>query len=84
METTTQKALLVGCSIIGGLVLGAAVGAATGILFAPRPGKDTRELIRKQADTLGDTIKDRGQLLVDAGKRKFGMTMQSIEEEMPS
>ena len=32
-----------------GFLVGAAVGLAIGILYAPRPGRETRELIREKA-----------------------------------
>ena len=33
-----------------GLLVGAAIGLAIGFLFAPRPGAETRELLREKAD----------------------------------
>src|SRR4028118_1495811 len=39
-------------SFIGGLLLGSAIGTVTGLLIAPRPGRDTRQLLRKSADAL--------------------------------
>ncbi len=32
-----------------GLILGAVVGLAVGFLYAPRPGEETRELLREKA-----------------------------------
>ncbi|MFN3361127.1 MAG: YtxH domain-containing protein [Pseudanabaenaceae cyanobacterium] len=34
---------------LGGMVIGTAIGVVTGILIAPRSGKDTRSLIKKSA-----------------------------------
>jgi len=33
-----------------GLLVGAAIGVALGILFAPRPGAETRQMLREKAD----------------------------------
>jgi gas vesicle protein len=34
-----------------GLIVGAALGLAIGFLFAPRPGEETRQLLREKAET---------------------------------
>ena len=41
-----------------GLILGLAVGAALGFLFAPRSGEETRELVKDKADDVSGTVKD--------------------------
>lgn len=45
-------------SFIFGLLLGAAAGTITGILVAPRPGKETRKLLKKSADALPELAED--------------------------
>lgn len=45
-------------SFIGGLLLGAAVGTITGLLIAPRTGRETRQLLRKSADALPEMAED--------------------------
>jgi len=37
-------------AFLGGVVIGTAIGAVTGLLVAPRPGKETRQFLRKSAD----------------------------------
>ena len=37
---------------VTGLIAGAAVGTAAGLLFAPRPGKDTRQEVAARASDL--------------------------------
>ncbi|MHB1189748.1 MAG: YtxH domain-containing protein [Armatimonadota bacterium] len=39
-------------SVLAGIGLGAIVGAAAGLLFAPKPGEETRESIMRAADQL--------------------------------
>jgi gas vesicle protein len=44
--------------LLGGLIIGAALGAIAGVLAAPRPGKDTRRILRKSADALPELAED--------------------------
>jgi gas vesicle protein len=41
-----------------GLIVGMAVGALLGFLFAPRAGKETIEKVRDRADDVSATVKD--------------------------
>jgi gas vesicle protein len=43
---------------IGGVLLGAAVGAVAGLLFAPKAGRETRQLLRKSANALPELAED--------------------------
>jgi len=45
-------------SFIVGLLFGSAVGTVTGLLIAPRTGKDTRQLLKKSADALPELAED--------------------------
>jgi len=51
MDNTTGKALV-------GFIVGAAVGVAAGILFAPSKGEDTRKEIKKKADEIGKEVSE--------------------------
>ncbi|MEY3299203.1 MAG: hypothetical protein RLZZ597_2463 [Cyanobacteriota bacterium] len=42
----------------GGLVLGSAIGAVTGLLLAPRTGRETRKILKKSADALPELVAD--------------------------
>ncbi|MBD2342730.1 YtxH domain-containing protein [Anabaena subtropica] len=43
---------------IGGLMLGATIGALTGVLVAPRTGRETRKLLKKSADAIPELAED--------------------------
>jgi len=45
-------------AFLGGVLLGAALGTLTGILIAPRPGRETRQLLKKSADALPEMAED--------------------------
>ena len=54
---------------IKGLILGGAVGAALGILYAPRAGKKTREILAKKTDALwGEEAQKQGTILGEVAK----------------
>ncbi|ARV62276.1 gas vesicle protein [Nostocales cyanobacterium HT-58-2] len=43
---------------IGGMMLGATIGALTGLLMAPRTGRETRQLLKKSASALPELAED--------------------------
>ncbi len=45
--------------LIAGVVSGAVLGTAIGLLAAPKSGKDTRELVRNKAGGLVTSLKQR-------------------------
>lgn len=45
-------------SFIGGLLLGSALGTITGLLMAPRTGRETRRLLKKSADAIPELAED--------------------------
>jgi gas vesicle protein len=47
-----------GAAFGSGLIVGMAVGALMGFLFAPRSGKETMEMVRDRADDVSATVKD--------------------------
>ncbi|MDY6784195.1 MAG: YtxH domain-containing protein [Cyanobacteriota bacterium] len=44
--------------LMGGMLVGTAVGAAVGVLFAPRSGRETRRLLKKSAEALPELAED--------------------------
>jgi gas vesicle protein len=45
-------------TFIGGVILGAAIGAVTGLLAAPRKGRDTRKILQKTATAVPQMAED--------------------------
>lgn len=56
---------------MGGLALGAVVGAGLALIFAPRSGQDMRNLIMEQMKTLQEETKDRVAELEHQAGDKF-------------
>lgn len=42
----------------GGLMLGATIGTLTGLLIAPRTGRETRKLLKKSAEAIPELAED--------------------------
>jgi len=57
--------------VIGAIFLGAAIGGALGILFAPDKGSETRKKISKKGNDLTDAVKEKFDAIVDKFKREI-------------
>jgi gas vesicle protein len=59
-----------------GFILGIVIGAAVGFLFAPRSGKETREIVKDKAADVSATVKDltadRRKVYTDTWKKDKG------------
>jgi len=66
-------------SLIGGLLAGAALGVAIGILLAPESGSKTRENIAKGSRKLVDGLKGSVQDSVDSLRKKFGSAEEVVK-----
>ena len=44
--------------LLGGIIIGAAIGAIAGILATPRTGRETRHILKKSADALPELAED--------------------------
>ncbi|GAB4235252.1 MAG: YtxH domain-containing protein [Elainellaceae cyanobacterium] len=45
-------------SFVGGLLVGAVIGTVTGLLIAPKAGRETRQILKKSADALPELAED--------------------------
>ena len=70
MENTNEQSSNNTGKLIGALLLGAAIGATLGILFAPAKGTETRK-----------KIADKGEDITDALTKKFNEFLEGIKKE---
>ena len=71
----------------GGVLIGAAIGTLTGLLVAPRTGRETRHLLRKSADALPELAEDlstsvqlQADRLSESALRNWDGTLERLRE----
>lgn len=64
-----------------GLLAGAVIGFVAGILFAPRRGYETRQMLREKYDDLSSTVRTRADQWRSRGNRVDG-TEEEIESKV--
>ncbi len=52
---------------MAGILVGVLIGGALGLLFAPEPGEETRELVAEKARQLKDAAAEKGRSLIHRG-----------------
>lgn len=74
---------------LSSFLLGLGVGVGIGMLFAPKSGRETRELIKDKAGEGTDYLKQRGSDIkqtasewVDKGKEALGRQKENIADAM--
>ena len=74
---------------LSSFLLGLGVGVAIGMLFAPKSGEETRELIKNKAGEGGEYLKQRGSELkdtasgwADKGREAVGKQKENLNEAM--
>lgn len=65
-------------NLIGGLLAGAAVGVAIGMLLAPDSGANTRKKIGDGSRKLSDALKDSVDGSIDSLKEKFNSGLDEV------
>ncbi|NET37295.1 MAG: YtxH domain-containing protein [Cyanothece sp. SIO1E1] len=76
-------------SFIGGMLIGAVVGAVTGVLLAPRAGRETRKLLKKSADALPELAEDlstsvqlQADRLSESALQNWDQTLKKLRESL--
>jgi len=64
----------------GWFLVGAAVGAAVALLYAPQSGKDTRRLIAQKTERGKEVIVDSSKEVMDRGKELFDRGSELADE----
>lgn len=65
--------------LMTGLILGGTAGALLGLVLAPRPGKETRELLKKAAQALPDLVTDFSETMQNRTNRQWQLTVQKLQ-----
>ena len=58
-EPIDNKGKNEGKTLIGGILTGAVAGAALGLLFAPKVGKETRDLVQRKSRDYTSTVREK-------------------------
>ena len=66
--------------VIGSLLLGAAIGGALGILFAPSKGSETRKRILSKGDDLTDALEEKFKDFLDEVKKEVEVVKEKVVE----
>lgn len=67
---------------IGGMLLGTVIGGVTGILMAPRSGRQTRQLLKKSAQALPELAEDISANVQIQADRLSEATLRNLEETL--
>jgi gas vesicle protein len=65
---------------LGWFLMGAALGAACAILYAPKSGKETRDLITKKAQEASDAVTDTSREIYERGKVVYDKGKQVVDD----
>jgi gas vesicle protein len=66
--------------LVGALLLGAAIGGALGILFAPAKGLETRRKLSAKGEDLTDAVKDKFNDFLDEIKTEVEAATDKAKE----
>jgi len=65
---------------IAWFLVGAAVGAAVALLYAPQSGRETRRLLAKKTEEGREALADSGKEVLDRGKELFDRGRELADE----
>jgi gas vesicle protein len=64
-----------------GILAGAIIGGVVALLYAPKTGKETRQLIKDKTSEVVDVVKEKTIGVIDAVKEKTGGVVDMVKEE---
>ena len=67
-----------GTSFLVGFLIGAAAGLAIGFLYAPKPGKETRAMLREKVDVATEKAKE----ATEKAKYAAAEAREKVEEKL--
>lgn len=67
---------------IGGLLVGAVIGTVTGLLVAPKSGRETRQLLKKSADALPELAEDLSTSVQLQADRLSGSALRNWDDTL--
>jgi gas vesicle protein len=67
---------------VGGLLVGAMIGAVTGLLIAPKAGRETRQLLKKSADALPELAEDLSSSMQLQADRLSGSALRNWDDTL--
>ncbi len=68
--------------LLGGIIIGAAMGAIAGILATPRTGRETRRILKKSADALPELAEDLATSLQFQADRLSETTLSNWDQTL--
>jgi gas vesicle protein len=63
--------------VIGGVILGATLGVATGLMLAPRSGRKTRKKLKAESKRLANELIEKANESLDSAKKAYN---QKVDE----
>lgn len=63
--------------VIGGFILGAVLGAASGLMLAPRSGRKTRKKLKEDSKRIANELIERANESLDSAKKSYN---EKVEE----
>lgn len=65
-------------------LMGVGVGAAVGLLFAPKTGSDARNYLQSKAGDAGQLLKDQGEKAMDLANEGIGRAKGLLRDQAES
>lgn len=63
-----------------GLLAGAVIGGVVALLYAPKTGKETRQIIKNKTTDVVDTLKEKTSEVIDTLKQETSEVMDTVKE----